>query len=722
MATPPDAPRHPHLISAHGDDREDPWFWLRQREDPAVLAYLEAENAYTEEATAPLAALRSGLFEEMKARIKETDMSVPTRRGPWWYYSRTEEGKDYGIHCRRPARGPQELPPAGEPGEEEEILLDENVLAEGSDYFAVGSAAVSHDHRWLAYSTDLRGDEKYELQFRPLEAGIAAAPESVPGTAYGLAWSAAADYVFYVRMDEAQRPFQLWRHEIGTDPAGDVLVLEEADRRFSLGTGSTRDTAWVLVGLHSTNTTEWLAIPSDDPLAEPRVVLPRHEGVEYAVDHLTPAAGGGGWFLVLTNDEALDFRVLAAPDGDALRGPPGSATWREVIPHRPGTRIEDVDAFGRALVLSERAEAQTQVHVLPLPAGEDPFADDLLQGGWIVPSIESPASTWLGANPEPDAPALRTGRMSLVTPSSVLQISLDDREETLLKQEPVLGDFDPGRYTTYREWAVAPDGTRVPLSVVHRKDLQLPAPMVLYGYGAYEMSIDPSFSPHRLSLYDRGVAFAIAHVRGGGEMGRAWYEDGRMEHKENTFSDFIACGRHVLDAGIALPGGLVGRGASAGGLLIGAVANQAPDLFRALVAEVPFVDCVTTMLDDELPLTVGEWEEWGNPLADESAYRRMLTYSPYDNVTGQNPDGSVRTYPDLFVTAGLNDPRVAYWEPAKWVAKLRAESPTTRVLLKTELGAGHGGPSGRYEAWKEEALVYAFLLDVLGLAEEAAPG
>ena len=592
-----------------------------EREDPAVLAYLEAENAYTEEATAPLAALRQGLFEEMKARIKETDMSVPTRRGPWWYYSRTEEGKDYGIHCRRPARGLQELPPAGEPGEDEEILLDENVLAEGSDYFSVGSAAVSHDHRWLAYSTDLRGDEKYELQFRPLEAGIAGAPESVPGTGYGLAWSAAADHVFYVRMDEAQRPFQLWRHQVGTDPAGDVLVFEEADRRFSLGTGSTRDTAWVLVGLHSTNTTEWLAIPSDDPLAEPRVVLPRREGVEYAVDHLTPTAGGGGWFLVLTNDEAQDFRVLAAPDGEALGAPDsealgapaGSPAWREVIPHRPGTRIEDVDAFGRALVLSERAEAQTQVRVLPLPSGDDPFAGDLLRGGWIVPSIESPASTWLGANPEPDAPALRTGRMSLVTPSSVLQITLDDREETLLKQEPVLGDFDPSRYTTYREWAVAPDGTRVPLSVVHRKDLQLPAPMVLYGYGAYEMSIDPSFSPHRLSLYDRGVAFAIAHVRGGGEMGRAWYEDGRMEHKENTFTDFIACGRHLLEAGIALPGRLVGRGASAGGLLIGAVANQAPDLFRALVAEVPFVDCVTTMLDDELPLTVGEWEEWGTP-------------------------------------------------------------------------------------------------------------
>jgi oligopeptidase B len=711
MASPPSAPRRPHVVSAHGDDREDPWFWLREREDPEVLAYLEAENAYTEQETAPLGGLRGSLFEEMKARIKETDMSVPARRGPWWYYSRTEEGKDYGIHCRRPARGSDELPPAGEPGEEEQILLDENALAEGTEYFAVGSAAVSHDHRWLAYSTDHRGNEKYELRFRPLDAEIAPAPEAVPETGYGLAWSAATDYVFYVRMDEAQRPFQLWRHQLGHDPAGDVLVFEEPDRRFSLGTGTTRDTAFVLIGLHSTNTTEWLAIPSDDPLGEPRVVLPRREGVEYAVDHLTPTAGGAGWFVVLTNDGAQDFRVLAAPD-DALGTEAG---WREAVPYRPGVRVEDVDAFSSVLVLSERAEAQTQVRVLPLQEGE-PFEGDLLQSGWIVPSIESPSATWLGANPEPDAPALRIGRMSLVTPSSVLQITLAGREETLLKQEPVLGDFDPTRYATYREWAVAPDGTRVPLSVVHRKDLELPAPCILYGYGAYEMSIDPSFSPHRLSLLDRGVVFVIAHVRGGGEMGRAWYEDGRMEHKANTFSDFIASGRHLLDAGIARPGALVGRGASAGGLLIGAVANQAPELFRALVAEVPFVDCVTTMLDDELPLTVGEWEEWGNPLADETAYRRMLTYSPYDNVSGHNPDGSPRTYPDLFVTAGLNDPRVAYWEPAKWVAKLRGESPSTRVLLKTELGAGHGGPSGRYDAWKEEALVYAFLLDVLGLA------
>ncbi len=713
MSTPPRAAQRPHVVSAHGDDREDPWYWLRDRDDAEVLAYLQAENAYTEQEMAPLADLRSALFEEMKARIKETDMSVPARRGPWWYYSRTEEGKSYGIHCRRPSRGREELPPAGEPGGEEQILLDENVLAEGSEYFAVGSAAVSHDHRWLAYGTDRAGDEKYELRFKPLEAETSqtVAPESVPETGYGLAWSAAADFVFYVRLDEAQRPHQLWRHQLGTDPAGDVLVFEEADRRFSLGTGSTRDTAFVLVGLHSTNTTEWLAIASDDPLAEPRVVIPRREGVEYAVDHLTPASGGTGWFVALSNDGARDFRVLATPDA----GLGNAAGWREVVPHRPGVRVEDVDAFASALVLSERAEAETRVRVLPLAGGDDPFGTGLLGDSWVVPSIDSPSSTWLGPNAEPDAPVLRIGRTSMVTPSSVLQVDLADRVETLLKQEPVLGDFDPARYRTYREWAVAPDGTRIPLSVVHRLDLELPAPCVLYGYGAYEISIDPTFSHHRLSLLDRGVVFAIAHVRGGGEMGRAWYEEGRMEHKSNTFSDFIAAARHLLEAGIARPGALAGRGGSAGGLLIGAVANQAPELFRALVAEVPFVDCVTTMLDDELPLTVGEWEEWGNPLADEAAYRRMLEYSPYDNVTGQNADGSPRTYPDLFVTAGLNDPRVSYWEPAKWVAKLRTASPTTTVLLRTELGAGHGGPSGRYDAWKEEAQVHAFLLDSMRL-------
>jgi oligopeptidase B len=708
------APRRPHLVSAHGDDREDPWYWLRERDDPEVTAYLRVENAYTEASLSRLEALRTELFEEMKARIKETDMSVPARRGPWWYYTRTQEGKDYAIHCRRPAHASDELPPAGEPGDEEQVLLDENALAAGSEYFAVGTAVVSHDHRWLAFSTDHSGDEKYELRFHPLDAELSpsAAAETVPETAYGLAWSRDADFVFYVRFDEAQRPYQLWRHRLGTDPAADVLVVEEGDRRFSLGTGSTRDAGWVLVGLQSTNTSEWLAIPSDVPLTAPEVVLPRREGVEYAVDHVTTEAGSG-WFLALTNDEAQDFRVLAAPDAGLGR----PHEWREVVPHRPGVRVEDLDAFTGALVLSERSEAQTQVRVLPLRDQAEPLPPDLLATGWVIPSAESPSSTWVGLNPEPVAPALRIGRTSMVTPSSVLQIELADGRETLLKQEPVLGGFDSTDYRTYREWATSDDGTRVPISIVHRADTVLPAPCVLYGYGAYEVSIDPAFSHHRVSLLDRGIVFAIAHVRGGGEMGRAWYEAGRTEHKANTFADFVSCGRHLVAEDIARPDALGARGASAGGLLIGAVANQAPELFHALVAQVPFVDVVTTMLDDSLPLTVGEWEEWGNPLTDERAYRRMLAYSPYDNVSGVDADGGPRTYPELLVTGGLNDPRVSYWEPAKWVAKLRAISPTTRVLLKTELGAGHGGPSGRYEAWKEEALVFAFLLDALGARE-----
>jgi oligopeptidase B len=724
----PAAPRRAHVVSAHGDDREDPWFWLREREDPAVLDYLRAENAYTDAVLAPLDPLRAALFEEMKARIKETDMSVPARRGPWWYYTRTEEGKDYAIHCRRPARNAGELPPASEPGDEEEVLLDENVLAvaAGTDYFAVGTAAVSNDHQWLAYSTDHTGDEKYTLQFRPLDPDVspATAPEAVPETGYGLAWSRDGDFVFYVRLDEAQRPYQLWRHRLGTDPDTDALVLEEGDRRFSLGVGNTRDTAYVLASLHSTNTTEWLAIPAATPLAAPRVLTPRREGVEYAVDHLT-GSEESGWFVVLTNDGAEDFRVVAAADDD-IGGGAGTdpeGRWRSVVPHRPGVRVEDVDAFAGALILSERTEAQTQVRVLPLRrAGggtgdtpSDPFGDDLLGEGWIVPSIDSPSTTWVGANPEPDSPVLRIGRTSMVTPSSVLQIDFTTRGETLLKQEPVLGGFDPATYTTYREWATAEDGTRVPISVAHRRDVTLPAPCLLYGYGAYELSVDPSFSHHRLSLLDRGIVFAIAHVRGGGEMGRAWYDAGRLEHKTNTFTDFVSSARHLVNRDIARPDALAGRGASAGGLLIGAVANRAPELFCALVAQVPFVDCVTTMLDDTLPLTVGEWEEWGNPVSDVEAYQRMLTYSPYDNVSGENADGTRRTYPDLFVTGGLNDPRVSYWEPAKWVAKLRALSPSTRVLLRTELGAGHGGPSGRYDAWKEEALVLAFLLDSFGL-------
>ena len=411
--------------------------------------------------------------------------------------------------------------------------------------------------------------------------------------------------------------------------------------------------------------------------------MPRREGIEYAVDHppAAPPPRGPGWFVALTNEDAKDFRVLASPDS-------GEPSWRELVPHRPGVRVEDVDAFDDALVLSERSEAQTQVRVLPLPGTGDPFADRPARVGLGHPLGREPVVDL--ARHEPRAPHHLAALRPHVDGHSVERAADPSRRSPgdAAQAGAGPGRLRPARYRTYRVWATAPDCTWVPISVVHRSDLALPAPCLLYGYGAYEISIDPSFSHHRLSLLDRGMVFAIAHVRGGGEMGRAWYEDGRMEHKENTFSDFIACARHLVDAGIARPGALAGRGGSAGGLLIGAVANQAPEVFRALVAEVPFVDCVTTMLDDELPLTVGEWEEWGNPAADEAAYWRMLTYSPYDNVTGENLDGTRRTYPDLFVTAGLNDPRVAYWEPAKWVAKFRERLALDACPFANRAGCG----------------------------------
>ena len=428
----------------------------------------------------------------------------------------------------------------------------------------------------------------------------------------------------------------------------------------------------------------------------------------------------------MTNDQAEDFRLMVAPD-DAPG--PLAGRWQEVVAHRPGTRLDQVDVVEGALVLGERLDAEARLRVLPLGPGDDPFAGDRMTGSWLVPTDEHPSTTWEGANPEFASPALRIGQTSLVTPNTVSDVDLGTGRAVVRKRQPVLGDFDRSRYRTFRLWAAAPDGTAVPISVVHRADVladpaarpgtapAVPAPCLLYGYGAYEMSIDPTFSSIRLSLLDRGFVFAIAHVRGGGELGRRWYEDGKLLAKRHSFSDFVACARHLVDLGFTTPDQLVARGGSAGGLLMGASVNLAPELFRAVVAEVPFVDCLTTMLDETLPLTVGEWEEWGNPAADPAVYRAMKGYSPYDNVAAKGSDGHAVRYPDILATAGLNDNRVGYWEPTKWVARLRTANPDNRVLLRVELDAGHGGPSGRYDAWRDEAQVVAFVLDALGLAD-----
>jgi len=699
---PPIAPRRPTVLETHGDRRVDEWFWLRRRDDPEVLAHLRAENAFTTRQTAHLADLREGLFDEIKARIVETDLSVPVRKGPWWYYERTLEGRDYAIHCRLPVEGAGRdpaTPPSMTEGDRrgEQVLLDENALAATHGYLDVANLAVSPGHSRLAYATDTTGDERFTLRVRDLETGDDL-PDTLEGTSYGVAWANDEQTVFYTRPDAANRPFQLWRHRVGTGADSDVLVLEEPDERFHLGVGRTKDGRYVIVEMHSRITSEIHVIPADRPEVVPRVVEPRTQGVEYGIEH------HDGTFIVLTNDGAENFRVVATPSDD-----PSRRSWRELIPHRTEVRVEGIDVFDRHVVSYERREGMPRIRVIALP-DDGPLWDRELPEGYLVPCPETPAAAWGGPNPEFTSRSLRYEYSSLVTPRSVYDLDLDGGDAVLRKRQTVLGGYDPSRYVTERQWAIAPDGTDVPMSIVARRDVPRDgtAPCLLYGYGAYEYSIDPVFSSLRLSLLDRGFVFVIAHVRGGGELGRRWYEEGKLLAKPNTFSDFVACARHLVQEQWTAPDRLVARGGSAGGLLMGATANLAPELFRAVVAEVPFVDCLNTMLDDTLPLTVIEWEEWGNPATDPEVYRVMKGYTPYENVRSTR-------YPAMLVTAGLEDPRVGYWEPAKWVQKVRAADPGGRVLLKIELDSGHAGPSGRYEAWRDEAFVMAFVLDAVGV-------
>jgi oligopeptidase B len=710
VPTPPVAPRRPAVLETHGDRRVDDWLWLRDRDDPEVIDLLRSENAHTAAATAHLTGVHEDLFDEIRSRIVETDLSVPVRKDGWWYYTRTVEGSDYAIHCRLPVHGEGrdgETPPGTsvtDPGSDlgawpdEQVLLDENALAGDSAYLDVANLSVSPGHSRLAYAVDTTGDERFTLRVRDLESGLDLADE-IEGTSYGVAWANDNETVFYTRPDAANRTYQLWRHRLGTPVAGDALVHEEPDERFHLGVERTKDGAFILLELSSKITSEVHAFDADRPSSAGRTVEPRHQGTEYQVEH------HGDTFLLLTNDEAENFRLVATPASD-----PGRARWSEVIAHRQDVRLEGIDVFSRHLVSYERIDGNPRIRVIPLPGDEPPWQRPLGEGTFVA-IAESPSASWGGPNPEFTSTTLRYDYSSLVTPRSVYEMDMDEGRTVLRKQQPVLGGYDPSAYATERLWATAPDGTRVPLSVVYRRDTPLDgsAPCLLYGYGAYEHSIDPVFSPFRLSLLERGFIFAIAHVRGGGELGRRWYEEGKLLAKPHTFTDFVACARHLVDIGWTSPPRTVARGASAGGLLIGAVANLASEGFGAMVAEVPFVDCLTTMLDDTLPLTVIEWDEWGNPGADAEVYEVMKSYSPYDNVR------PVR-YPAMLVTAGLEDPRVGYWEPTKWVQKLRAADASNRVLFKVELSAGHAGPSGRYDAWREEAFVLAFVLDVVGRA------
>ena len=690
----PVAKRIPVERIFHGDTVVDEYTWLADKDNPDTVALLEAQNAYTEAMTAGQTGLRDEIFGEIKGRTKETDLSVPTRRRGWWYYSRTVEGQQYAVHCRRAVRGEDERPPMtedGSPLDGEEILLDGNELAGAQPYFALGAFSVSPDGTKLAYSTDYAGDERYTMRFKDLATGEIAADE-IPGTYYGSAWSGDGSVLFYVTVDDAWRPYRIWRHTLGTPVEQDVIVFEETDERFFAGVWLTRSERFVVISTSSKLTSEEWLLDASDPAAELRVVAPRRQGVEYSIDHQAGPAGADR-LLILHNDGAENFEIATATLDDP-------AAWTPLVPHRPDTRLMDISAFRDHLIVYYRRDGLSGLRVLRAGGSE-----------YEVAFGEPVYAVTPGANPEYDSRLFRLGFVSLVTPDSVYDLDTVTGDLSLLRRRPVLelpgrGAYRTEDYEQHREWATAPDGVKIPISIVRRKDAPRDgsAPFLLYGYGSYEHSTDPSFSIPRLSLLDRGFGYAIAHIRGGGEMGRRWYDEGKLLNKINTFTDFVACARHLTSGGWTTADVLVARGGSAGGLLVGAAVNLAPDAFGAVAAQVPFVDALTTILDPSLPLTVTEWEEWGDPLHDPSVYAYMKSYSPYENIA---PDA---VYPPILAITSLNDTRVLYTEPAKWIAKLQATAKGGPFLLKTEMIAGHGGRSGRYDAWREEAMVLAWIV------------
>ncbi len=708
--TPPVAKKVASERIHHGDTFVDEYEWLRDKDNPEVIAYLEAQNEFTEQHTGQLADLRKQIFDEIKSRTKETDMSVPSRRGQFWYYGRTEEGKQYSTRCRCPIRSDDDWTPpevtdgVALPGEE--VLFDANVEAEGHDFFSIGALSVSDDGVWLAYSTDVVGDERYTLRFKNLTSGELL-DETIADTAGGAVWSSDAKHVFYQTVDEAWRPDTVWRHDIGAGTE-DVKVFHEPDDRYWVGIGTTRSEKYLVIGVGSKITSENYILAADDPTGDFRSVIPRVDGVEYSVEHAV--IDDADYFLIVHNEvrdgeKSENFAIDIAPVDDL-------SARRELIAHDHDRRIEDIDSFRDYLVLSYRSGALPRLAIADLRAVQGiPNPDDFVEVTFDQPLC----SVGLGGNPEWTTPSLRIGYGSFIEPTEVLNLDVATGERTLLKRQPVLGGYDAADYVQSREWATAEDGTKIPLSVVRRKgiDEKRPAPLLLYGYGSYEASIDPSFSVSRLSMLDRGVVFVIAHIRGGGEMGRYWYENGKTLTKKNTFTDFVDAGRYLVETGWTTPKQMVAEGGSAGGLLMGAVANLAPELFNGILASVPFVDALTSILDPSLPLTVIEWDEWGDPLHDPDVYAYMKSYSPYENV-------EAKPYPPILAQTSLNDTRVLFTEAAKWVARLNERSTSDNlVLLKTEMAAGHGGVTGRYKQWEEVAFELAWILQQTGAVAPA---
>ncbi len=662
---PPAAPKIPHAATIHGQIITDNWFYLRDREHPATLPYLDAENAFTNAVIAPAADLEDRIYHEMVGRIQETDSSVPVPKGTFEYYTRTEQGKQYPIHCRRA------------PGGCEQILIDCNALAEGHQYLSLAYDEVSPDGTLLAYAVDNDGSEIYTLRFKNLMTGELIA-EEISNVYYSGAWSDNATF-FYTTLDEAKRPYRLWRHAVGS-ALPDEIVYEETDERFNLAIERTRSGEYLFLTItsHASSEVRYASTQTRDPQFLP--LRPRTQDVEYYAEHQ------GGYFWVRTDENAINFRLLRAPDNDPTN-------WTEVIPHREDVSLEELDGFRNHLAIVERVNGLKQLRILT--ADSDCLA-----------TFDEPAYTFFTeGNEEYETSTLRYLYSSLATPRTVYDFNMDTHERELKKQYAVPGGYHPADYVSERIAATAHDGAKIPISLIYRRGLKRDgqSPLYLYGYGSYGILTEPAFSTERLSLLDRGYVYAIAHIRGSGDLGRQWYEDGKLLHKKNTFTDFIACAEHLIAQKYTSPSRLAIAGGSAGGLLMGAVMNLRPDLFHAVVAHVPFVDVVNTMLDETLPLTIAEYEEWGNPNELEY-YEYIRAYAPYENV-------KPAVYPNILVTAGLNDPRVSYWEPAKWVAKLRDNNTGDNVIiLRTNMGAGHGGPSGRYARLREKAFEYAFVL------------
>jgi oligopeptidase B len=678
---PPICELKPQVLEQFGDKREDPYYWLNQYwlkgpDAPKVVQYLEAENAYYNQVMKPFEGLQETLYQEMVGRIKQTDQSVPYFRNGYWYITKTEAGQEYAVYTRR--KGTMDAP--------EELLINGNQLGAGKSYFALGGMSVSPNNKILAYGVDTVSRRKYRIHFKDLTTGQMLVDE-IPVTTGGVTWANDNKTVFYTQQNETTlRSERVMKHVLGTPVSQDELVYYEADETFSVGIGKTKSEAYIFIESESTLSSELRYIKADQPQESFQVFLPRQKDILYTVDHYQDD------FYIVTNWQARNFRLMKCPIKQTAQ-----SAWIEVIPHREQVLLEGIQIFSRYLVVSERSNALTQIRIQEWKSKKEHYLD----------FGEQAYVAGVGYNPEFNTEKLRFSYQSMATPPTTYDYHMQEKKKTILKQLEVVGGYDPSQYTTERLWVTAGDGTRVPMSIVYKRGFRKngQSPLLLYGYGSYGVSTDPTFSISRLSLLDRGFAFAIAHVRGGQEMGRSWYEDGKMFKKKNTFTDFIDCAEYLIKEKYTSPAHLYASGGSAGGLLMGAVVNMRPDLWNGIIAAVPFVDVVTTMLDESIPLTTSEFDEWGNPKNKES-YDYMKSYSPYDNVAR-------KSYPNMLVTTGLHDSQVQYFEPAKWVAKLRTyKTDSNLLLLQTNMEAGHGGASGRFRRLKETARDYTFLLSL----------